>query len=124
MKLIQESMNGIRLVKYLANLKKGEIANAGDISKEVGVTIKFTLKILRRLKMKGIVESYRGITGGYELKKEEIDIYEIIKDLQGDLYITNDFKEKEPEDEIEQELKKIQEDVIMRLTNIKIKKKY
>lgn len=123
MKLIQESMNGIRLVKYLANLKKGEIANAGDISKEVGVTIKFTLKILRRLKMKGIVESYRGITGGYELKKEEIDIYEIIKDLQGDLYITNDFKEKEPEDEIEQELKKIQEDVIMRLTNIKIKKK-
>ncbi|WP_462354939.1 RrF2 family transcriptional regulator [Fusobacterium ulcerans] len=124
MKLIQESMNGIRLVKYLANLKKGEIANAGDISKEVGVTIKFTLKILRRLKMKGIVESYKGITGGYELKKEEIDIYEIIKDLQGDLYITNDFKEKEPEDEIEQELKKIQEDVIMRLTNIKIKKKY
>ena len=111
MKLIQESMNGIRLVKYLANLKKGEIANAGDMSKEVGVTIKFTLKILRRLKMKGIVESYRGITGGYELKKEEIDIYKIIKVLQGDLYITNDFKEKEPEDEIEQELKKIQEEI-------------
>lgn len=123
MKLIQESMNGIRLVKYLANLKKGEIANAGDISKEVGVTIKFTLKILRRLKMKGIVESYRGITGGYELKKE-VDIYKIIKALQGDMYITNDFKEKKPEDEIEQELKKIQEDVIVRLKNIKIKKKY
>ncbi|WP_289103370.1 Rrf2 family transcriptional regulator, partial [uncultured Fusobacterium sp.] len=110
-------------VKYLANLKKGEIANAGDISKEVGVTIKFTLKILRRLKMKGIIESYRGITGGYELKKE-VDVYEIIKALQGDLYITNDFKEKEPEDEIEIELKKIQEDVIVRLKNIKIKKKY
>lgn len=123
MKLIQESIYGIRLVKYLANFKRGEIVSAGDMSKEVGVTLKFTLKILRRLKMKGIVESYRGITGGYELKKEEIDIYEIIKDLQGDLYITNDFKEKEPEDEIEQELKKIQEDVIMRLTNIKIKKK-
>ena len=123
MKLIQESMNGIRLVKYLATLKKGEIANAGDISKEVGVTIKFTLKILRRLKMKGIIESYRGITGGYELKKE-VDAYEIIKALQGDLYITNDFKEKEPEDEIEIELKKIQEDVIVRLKNIKIKKKY
>lgn len=124
MKLIQESMNGIRLVKYLANLKKGEIANARDISKEVGVTIKFTLKILRILKMKGIVESYRGITGGYELRKENVDVYEIIKALQGDLYITNDFKEKEPEDEIEIELKKIQEDVIVRLKNIKIKKKY
>ncbi|MFV0578813.1 MAG: Rrf2 family transcriptional regulator [Fusobacterium ulcerans] len=124
MKLIQESMNGIRLVKYLANLKKGGIANARDISKEVGVTIKFTLKILRILKMKGIVESYRGITGGYELRKENVDVYEIIKALQGDLYITNDFKEKEPEDEIEIELKKIQEDVIVRLKNIKIKKKY
>lgn len=75
------------------------------------------------MKIKGIVESYRGITGGYELKKEVVDIYEIIKALQGDLYISNDFKEKEPEDEIEQELKKIQEDVIVRLTNIKIKKK-
>ena len=34
MKLIQESMNGIRLVKYLANLKKGEIANAGIYQKK------------------------------------------------------------------------------------------
>jgi len=123
MKLIQESIEGIRLVKYIANLEKGKIVNARDISKEVGVSVKFTLKILRRLKMEGIVESYRGVTGGYELKKE-VDVYEIIKALQGDLYITNDFKEKEPEDEIEIELKKIQEDVIVRLTNIKIKKKY
>ena len=123
MKLIQESMNGIRLVKYLANLKKGEIANAKDISREVGVPVKFALKILRILRKNEIVESYRGITGGCELKKE-VDVYEIIKALQGDLYITNDFKEKEPEDEIEIELKKIQEDVIVRLKNIKIKKKY
>ena len=94
MKLIQESMNGIRLVKYLANLKKGEIANAKDISREVGVPVKFALKILRILRKNEIVESYRGITGGYELKKE-VDVYEIIKALQGDLYITNDFKEKE-----------------------------
>lgn len=123
MKLIQESIEGIRLVKYIANLEKGKIVNARDISKEVGVSVKFTLKILRRLKMEGIVESYRGVTGGYELKKE-VDVYEIIKALQGDLYITNDFKEKEPKDEIEIELKKIQEDVIVRLKNIKIKKKY
>ena len=121
MKLIQESIEGIRLVKYIANLEKGKIVNARDISKEVGVSVKFTLKILRRLKMEGIVESYRGVTGGYELKKE-VDVYEIIKALQGELYITNDFKEKEPEDEIEIELKKIQEDVIVRLKNIKIKK--
>ena len=123
MKLIQESIYGIKLVRYLANLKKGEIVNARKLSKEVEVTIKYTFKILRRLKMKKIVESYRGVTGGYELKKEEVGIYEIIKALQGDLYITNDFKEKEPENEIEQELKKIQEDVIVRLKNIKIKKK-
>ena len=123
MKLIQESIYGIKLVRYLANLKKGEIVNARKLSKEVEVTIKYTFKILRRLKMKKIVESYRGVTGGNELKKEEVGIYEIIKALQGDLYITNDFKEKEPENEIEQELKKIQEDVIVRLKNIKIKKK-
>lgn len=81
MKLIQENIYGIRLVKYLANLKKCEIANAGKLLKEVEVTIKYTLKILRRLKMKKIVESYKGVTGGYELKKEEVGIYEIIKAL-------------------------------------------
>ncbi|MCB8564519.1 RrF2 family transcriptional regulator [Fusobacterium ulcerans] len=124
MKLIQESMNGIRLVKYLANLKKGEIANAKDISREVGVPVKFALKILRILRKNKIIESYRGITGGYELRKEEVSVYEIIKVLQGDLYISNDFKEKkEPIDEIDIELKKIQEDVIVKLKHLKIQKK-
>lgn len=124
MKLIQESMNGIRLVKYLANLKKGEIANAKDISREVEVPVKFALKILRILRKNKIIESYRGITGGYELRKEEVSVYEIIKALQGDLYISNDFKEKkEPIDEIDIELKKIQEDVIVKLKHLKIQKK-
>lgn len=124
MKLIQESMNGIRLVKYLANLKKGEIANAKDISREVGVPVKFALKILRILRKNKIIESYRGITGGYELRKEEVSVYEIIKVLQWDLYISNDFKEKkEPIDEIDIELKKIQEDVIVKLKHLKIQKK-
>ncbi|OFL94322.1 Rrf2 family transcriptional regulator [Fusobacterium sp. HMSC073F01] len=124
MKLIQESVYGIKLTKYLGILKKGEIANAKDISREVGVSVKFALKILRILRKNKIIESYRGITGGYELKKEEVSVYEIIKALQGDLYIANDFKdkEKELEDEIEKELKKIQEDVINNLKQLKIKK--
>ena len=125
MKLTQESVYGIRLVKYLANLKKEEIVSAGDMSKELGIPVKFALKILRKLRKKEILESHRGITGGYELKKGEVNIYEIVKALQGDLYIINDFKvKKEPEDEIELELQKIQKDNIDKLKQIKIKKKY
>ncbi len=124
MKLTQETIYGTKLVECLANLKKGKIANAGDISKETGVTTKFTLKILNKLGREGIVESYRGVAGGYELKKEEVNVYEVIEALQGDLYIANEFKEKnEPENEIGIELKKIQEDVIKRLKNMKLKKK-
>lgn len=64
------------------------------------------------------------VAGGYRLKKEEVSIYEIVKALNGELYITNDLKEKkEPEGEIEMELKKIQEDIIARVKNLKIKKK-
>lgn len=122
MKINQESLHAIKMVEYLAN--ENEIANAGVMSEKLGLTLIFSLKILRLLKVANIIESYRGITGGYKLNKEVVSVYEIIKALQGELYIANNFKnKKEPDDEIDIELKKIQEDVISKLKKIKIKKK-
>ncbi|MEE0137997.1 RrF2 family transcriptional regulator [Fusobacterium ulcerans] len=124
MRLNQENVYGIKLVEYLANLEGEKTTSARNMSEETGISIMFALKILRILKNEGIISSQQGITGGYKLKKEEVSIYEIVKALKGDLYITNDLKEKkEPEGEIEMELKKIQEDIIGRMKNLKIRKK-
>lgn len=124
LRLNQENVYGIKLVEYLANLEGEKTTSARNMSEETGISIMFALKILRILKNEGIISSQQGITGGYKLKKEEVSIYEIVKALKGDLYITNDLKEKkEPEGEIEMELKKIQEDIIGRMKNLKIRKK-
>lgn len=124
MRLNQENVYGIKLVEYLANLEGEKTTSARNMSEETGISIMFALKILRILKKEGIVSSQQGVTGGYRLKKEEVSIYEIVKALNGELYITNDLKEKkEPEGEIEMELKNIQEDIIARVKNLKIKKK-
>lgn len=124
MRLNQENVYGIKLVEYLANLEGEKTTSARNMSEETGISIMFALKILRILKKEGIVSSQQGVTGGYRLKKEEVSIYEIVKALNGELYITNDLKEKkEPEGEIEMELKKIQEDIITRVKNLKIRKK-
>ena len=37
--------------------------------KKIGVTLRFTLKILRKLLLAGIVRSFKGANGGYMLAK-------------------------------------------------------
>ncbi len=124
MKLIQETYYGIRLVESLGNLNKGEIKSAAQLSNELGISVKFILKILRRLKQANILDSYRGITGGYSMKKKKVSLYEIIEILQGELYIVNEFKDKKKDNcGFRNELEKIQKDNIEILKKLEIKKK-
>ncbi|MDU1912353.1 RrF2 family transcriptional regulator [Fusobacterium sp.] len=124
MKLTQETYYGIKLVESLGNLNKGDIKSAAELSSELGISVKFILKILRRLKQANILDSYRGITGGYSLKKKTVSLYEIIEILQGELYIVNEFKDKKKDNSgFRSELEKIQKDNIERLKKLEIKKK-
>ncbi len=64
--------------------------DAPTLSAQIGVTLRFTLKILRKLLLAGIVRSYKGKSGGYMLAKEpsQISMYDVICAIEGDLPIS------------------------------------
>lgn len=73
----------VRIVLCIAN-NKGRMF-AKDISETTGVSLRFSLKILRKLVSGGIVKSFKGLQGGYELamKPEEISLYDIVEVAEG-----------------------------------------
>ena len=61
--------------------------DAAALSEKIGVSLRFTLKILRKLLLAGIVKSYKGTHGGYMLAKEpkDISMYDVITAIDGDI---------------------------------------
>ena len=78
----------IRIVQCLAN--EGGRLGAATISERTGVTQRFALKILLKLVGSGIVRSYKGVKGGYELAKkpEEITLLDVIETIDGDIAVS------------------------------------
>ena len=63
---------------------------AKAIAEETSVTLRFSLKILRKLVAGGIIKSYKGTQGGYELAREpkEISLNDVIETVEGPFYIS------------------------------------
>lgn len=78
-----ETDYAIRIVDTLAKAKTR--MSAQSISDESGVTLRFSLKILSKLVRDGIVRSYKGALGGYELnrKPSEISLNDILEAIEG-----------------------------------------
>ncbi|MDD4158657.1 MAG: Rrf2 family transcriptional regulator [Proteiniphilum sp.] len=79
---------GIRAMLYIASqsLKERRV-KIGDIIQQTGSPEAFTGKILGLLSRNGLVESYTGPTGGFEIKKEQvrrITIEQIVRAIDGD----------------------------------------
>ena len=83
MHLTQESDYAVRIVYCLA--VKNVRMDARTIAEETGVTLRFSLKILRKLVSDGIVQSYKGTRGGYELARpaSEISLADVIETVEG-----------------------------------------
>lgn len=86
MKMNLECDYAIRIVYVLANSKFR--VDAKTISEKSCVTLRFSLKILRKLVIKGIVISFMGVNGGYELARNpsEITLYDVITAIDGEYY--------------------------------------
>ena len=83
MHMTLEADYAVRIVEFLA-VNPGR-ADAKTISECTSVTLRFTLKILRTLVSDGIVRSYKGAKGGYELAKppKEITLRSVIEAVEG-----------------------------------------
>lgn len=83
MNITLESDYAVRIVDYLA--VQPQKVGAGTIAEVTGVTPRFTLKILHKLVSAGIVRSYKGAKGGYELARPaaEITLKDVIETVEG-----------------------------------------
>jgi len=89
-----ESDYAIRIVGCIKKENKRIYAKA--ISEKTGVTLRFALKILRKLVANGIIKSYKGTQGGYELAKapSDISLMDIIETVEGKYYFSRCLNEE------------------------------
>ena len=87
MRITLESDYALRILTVMA--KYGDIRDAKAISTDTSVTIRFTLKILHKLVGADLVESFKGVHGGYKLKKspKEISLKDVIELIDGPIAI-------------------------------------
>lgn len=72
MRITLESDYALRILTHLA-MQEG-VVGAGTVSDETSVTPRFALKILNKLTKGGLIHSYKGAKGGYELAVAPHDI--------------------------------------------------
>lgn len=83
MHITLETDYAIRIVDRL--IKSGGRLDARTISERTDVSQRFALKILHKLVSGGLVKSYKGAGGGYEIaeKAEDISLYDIVELMEG-----------------------------------------
>ncbi|MDE5860378.1 MAG: Rrf2 family transcriptional regulator [Oscillospiraceae bacterium] len=88
MHITLEADYAVRIVGCLA--RSGSRMDAKTISNETEVTLRFALKILRKLVASGIVKSFKGTQGGYELAKNsrDISLKDVIETVEGKYHLS------------------------------------
>lgn len=84
-----ETDYAIRIVRFLIN--EGKRVDAQKISNKTDVTLRFSLKILRKLVVANIVRSYKGINGGYEFARDsasDVSLYDVIEAVEGNCLLS------------------------------------
>lgn len=83
MHITLESDYAVRIVSCL-NINKTRL-DAKSISEKTNVSLRFALKILRKLVSGGVIKSFKGTAGGYELAKDpkDISLNDVIETIEG-----------------------------------------
>lgn len=88
MRLTLEADYAIRIIYCLS--KDRCRLEAKTIAERSCITLRFALKILRKLVSAGLVRSYKGTRGGYELNMEpsEISLCKVIETIDGTYFFS------------------------------------
>lgn len=84
MQITRQTDYAVRCVLYLSK-EYDRMASVSEISKHMHIPKSFLAKILQGLVKAGIVESSRGIKGGFQLAKgpKEISLLDVIEAIEG-----------------------------------------
>lgn len=88
MRITLESDYALKIITALA--EQNSVVDAKTLSDITSVTQRFTLKILHKLVQGDLVVSYKGVKGGYKLKKDpaEISLKNVIELIDGPIIIS------------------------------------
>lgn len=78
--LSKTGLHAVRAVIALARLPEGAYAGAAKIAQEIGAPQNYLGKLLQTLAKEGIVESQKGLGGGFRLARDakKISLYDVI----------------------------------------------
>jgi Rrf2 family protein len=91
LKLTKKADYGLMAMKHLAEHAHDGACSAKDVAESYGIPPEVLAKILQRLTKAGLLHSQHGINGGYTLARaaNEISAYEVIRAIDGPLFITS-----------------------------------
>jgi Rrf2 family protein len=80
----------MRAMIYIACLPEGSVVLRSQISESEGIPSSFMAKILRRLVQARLLDSSRGVNGGFSLARSpsEISMLDIVEAIEGPLNLT------------------------------------
>lgn len=89
MRITVECDYALRIVLYLATLDSDKKADAATIAEQQKIPQRFSAKILRKLTHAGIIQSYKGVKGGYALlkKPKNITMLDIVRIIDGEIEV-------------------------------------
>lgn len=93
MKINMETDYAFRIMRTLA--RRGQITDAKTISEITSLPQRFTLKILGKLVLGGIVVSRKGANGGYGLSRpaDKITLLDVLEVIEGPIVISKCLSE-------------------------------
>jgi len=88
MEITRETDYAIRCVYYLSR-NRDTVSMVDEIARSMSIPKSFLAKIVQKLAKAGIVKSYRGMKGGFQLAKEpaKLNLYDVIEAIQGEVFI-------------------------------------
>jgi Rrf2 family protein len=91
LRLTKKADYGLMALKFLAEHTESMSLSAKDIAEAYHIPQQLLAKILQRLAKEGLLRSHAGMNGGYTLlrKADEISAFEVIRIIDGPLFITS-----------------------------------
>jgi FeS assembly SUF system regulator len=85
LRITKESDYGILLLALMADRPTGEIHTARAVAERAGLPLPMVSKILRSLARGSVLQSHRGVTGGYSLDRPaaETTVAQVIRAIEG-----------------------------------------
>lgn len=84
MQITRETDYAMRCVLYLSGVPD-KVVMVDEISREMATPKSFLAKILQKLVRAGVVKSFRGVKGGFQLNRapKDINLLDVIEAIQG-----------------------------------------